>query len=133
MDSTASRKMPQSVEILLGERLPAHAVAGQRPEILQRLEHAFPAEDVQAPEQHQVELAARRGLHHGLELRPVAVLATRLVDVFVSYLPVRLRLPLGLVTLEHHLSLIALADQVGDGLDHHFRLCLTAKKRGQLG
>jgi hypothetical protein len=35
------------------------------------------------------------------------------------------------VTLEHHLhGLIALADQVGDGLDPHFRLCLTAKKRG---
>jgi hypothetical protein len=59
--------------------------------VRERLQHAFPAEAVERLKHHQIKLARRRGLHHGLKLRPVAGLAGAVVDVFMRDRPTLLQ------------------------------------------
>lgn len=50
------------IQVLLRERTPVDAVAGQPFQVVQGFAHTFPAEAIQGPEQHHVKLALGRVL-----------------------------------------------------------------------
>jgi hypothetical protein len=73
--------------------------------VLERFEHTFPREAVQAPEQHTVKLAAAGSVEHRLELDAIAALAGCPIGVLphdrpvlpLAELPQLLKLVLGVL------------------------------------
>jgi len=78
---------PAAVKVLLGEAAVADAILQQALQVVERFEHAFTAEAVQAPEQHQIELPLAGVGKHALELLAVAMLAGGAVHVLADDLP----------------------------------------------
>ncbi len=73
--------MPGRVEVLLRETLPSHAVAVEPLQVFERLQRAFPAEAVERPKEHHIEVLQPRILKHALKLGTVGPRAGHAVGV----------------------------------------------------